>query len=105
MEANLYSGVFDGGSRSNSGSSIAVIDIDRQDGQISYGQLQGFVDAASGTTNIEADEKVALIMPNSLELIVGLFTVWAQGAAAAPFNPSFTSSEFKVCYSDTPWDT
>lgn len=94
---NLYQAVFvDDSKRNNTNESIAAINLGREGSQVSYDQLRVLVDDARGTMHVGAGEKVALVMPNSLELIIGLLAVWAQGAAAAPLNPSYTSAELKV---------
>ncbi|KAH8664611.1 hypothetical protein BX600DRAFT_362760, partial [Xylariales sp. PMI_506] len=67
---------------------------------VTYAQLRDIVDSTRARVNISSGERVALVMPNSLELIVGLLSVWAQGAAAAPLNPSYTSAEFKDLFND-----
>ena len=36
---------------------------------------------------------VAVMLPNSLELVIALFGAWRVGAAATPVNPTFTERE------------
>lgn len=93
--ANIYEAVFSNPDTQD-GTSVAAVDLGRQDESVSYAQLRRVVDMARTTTGIRAGENVALVMPNSLELIVGLLATWAQGAATAPLNPSYTAAEFRV---------
>jgi acyl-CoA synthetase (AMP-forming)/AMP-acid ligase II len=94
---NIYEAIFgDASGRHNNESAVAALDLGKSNDPITYARLQGLVDGLRVSSAIEAGEKVALVMPNSLELIVGLFATWAQGAATAPLNPSYTAIEFKV---------
>jgi acyl-CoA synthetase (AMP-forming)/AMP-acid ligase II len=93
--ANIYEAVF-GDSDKQNDTTVAAVDLGSKGESVSYAQLKRVVDVARTTTNIEAGENVALVMPNSMELIVGLLAMWAQGAATVPLNPSYTAVEFKV---------
>ena len=93
---NLYQRIFEEPIRPDASSAIAVVDVAKDGRQVSYAQLKRLVDNYRSTIPIKAGEKVALVMPNSLELIVGLLATWAQGGATAPLNPAYTSSEFQV---------
>jgi acyl-CoA synthetase (AMP-forming)/AMP-acid ligase II len=93
--ANIYEAVF-GNSDTQDDVRVATVDLGRQVKSVSYAQLKHVVDATRATTGIKAGENVALVMPNSLELIVGLLATWAEGAATAPLNPSYTAVEFRV---------
>jgi len=94
---NIYEAIFgDASGRHNNTSAVAAVDLGKSNDPITYTQLQRHVDTVRVTSAIVAGEKVALVMPNSLELVVGLFATWAQGAATAPLNPSYTAIEFKV---------
>ncbi|WP_128377166.1 class I adenylate-forming enzyme family protein [Streptomyces cavernae] len=42
---------------------------------------------------IGADDVVAVILPNRLELVVVMFAVWRLGAAVTPVNPELTDAE------------
>lgn len=88
---NIYGAAF-----SEASNAIAALPLGDSGTPVTYAQLKNHVDALRGATSINAGDKVALVMPNSLELIIGLFAVWAQGAATAPLNPAYTSTEFKV---------
>lgn len=95
----LYQRIFEEPIRPDASSAIAVVDVAKDGRQVSYAQLKRLVDNNRSTIPIKAGEKVALVMPNSLELIVGLLATWAQGGATVPLNPAYTSSEFRVCSS------
>jgi long-chain acyl-CoA synthetase len=98
---NIYEAVFgEAIGQHNKASAVAAVDLGKSNDPITYAQLQSHVDGLRASSTIEAGEKVALVMPNSLELVVGLFATWAQGAATAPLNPSYTAIEFRV--SSTP---
>ncbi|KAF2207335.1 hypothetical protein CERZMDRAFT_17344, partial [Cercospora zeae-maydis SCOH1-5] len=43
---------------------------------------------------------VALLMPNSPALIIGLLALWADGAAAVPLNPAYTPTELEPLFAD-----
>ena len=93
---NLYQRIFQEPIKPDAGSAVAVVDVAKDGRQFSYAQLKRLVDNNRSSIPIEKGEKVALVMPNSLELIVGLLATWAQGGATAPLNPAYTSSEFQV---------
>jgi long-subunit acyl-CoA synthetase (AMP-forming) len=93
---NVYEAIFGALDGQHDGKAVAVIDLDKDSEPVSYAQLKRTVDVTRATMGVKSGENVALVMPNSLELIVGLLATWAQGAATAPLNPSYTSVEFKV---------
>jgi acyl-CoA synthetase (AMP-forming)/AMP-acid ligase II len=94
---NIYEAVFGKASgHDNNASAAAAVDLGKSNDPITYAQLRSHVDGFRAASAIRAGEKVALVMPNSLELVVGLFATWAQGAATAPLNPSYTAVEFRV---------
>lgn len=90
--SNIYEAVFAG----QNDAAIAAIDLGKGSDPVTYARLQAHVNSARTASAIKAGDKVALVMPNSLELIVGLLAAWAQGAATAPLNPAYTSVEFRV---------
>jgi acyl-CoA synthetase (AMP-forming)/AMP-acid ligase II len=104
---NIYEAVFGEANRrdNNSTLAVAVVDLGKSNDPITYAQLQALVDNTRLSSAIKTGEKVALVMPNSLELVVGLFATWAQGAATAPLNPSYTSIEFRVSDNSMYWST
>lgn len=93
---NIYEAVFGETRNSHDGSSIAAIDLGKDGARVAYNELQAQVDGVRAATDIKPGETLALVMPNSLELIVGLLASWAEGAATAPLNPAYTSVEFRV---------
>lgn len=44
---------------------------------------------------------LAIMLPNSLELLIGILAAWRVGAAATPINPTFTSRELDYQLSDS----
>jgi acyl-CoA synthetase (AMP-forming)/AMP-acid ligase II len=93
---NVYEAVFGALDGQHDGKAVAAIDLGKDSEPVSYAQLRRTVDITRATLGVKSGENVALVMPNSLELIVGLLATWAQGAATAPLNPSYTSVEFRV---------
>lgn len=93
---NIYEAVLGSANGHDESSSIAAVDLGKDGKAISYAQLQRCVDGVRAAASIKSGDKVGLVMPNSLELIIGLLAVWAEGAATAPLNPAYTATEFKV---------
>lgn len=93
---NIYNAVFEPSRVSYTGSSLAAIVLGNYERRFTYSQLKDVVETNRAATSVQPGEKIALVMPNSLELVIGLFTIWAQGAAAAPLNPAYTAVEFRV---------
>lgn len=44
---------------------------------------------------------LAIMLPNSLELLIGILAAWRVGAAATPVNPTFTSRELEYQLADS----
>lgn len=44
-------------------------------------------------TGVGAGDVVAVMMPNSIGLLVAILAAWRIGAAATPINPTFTARE------------
>jgi long-chain acyl-CoA synthetase len=64
--------------------------------RLSYGDLAGCVSAFAQellARKIGAGSRVALLMHNSIDMVVALFGVMAAGAQLAPLNPAYTSNE------------
>lgn len=93
---NIYEAIFGDARQSHNTSSVAAIDLGKDGARVTYNELQSKVDGFRATANIKPGETIALVMPNSLELVVGLLASWAEGAATAPLNPAYTSVEFRV---------
>ena len=49
---------------------------------------------------VGADDVVAIVLPNRLELIIALFAAWRLGAAATPVNPALTTAEMQYQVDD-----
>ncbi|CAK1359052.1 Peroxisomal-coenzyme A synthetase [Cercospora beticola] len=96
---NLYDAVF----RRNDGQSPeneAIRTLRGSAAKTTYNSLKGNVDFLRSVANFQSKENVALVMPNSPELIVGLLALWADGAAAVPLNPAYTAAEFEPLFKD-----
>ena len=92
---NLYDAIF----RRNDGQSPeseAIRTLGGSTATTTYTDLKENVDFLRSVANFQSKETVALVMPNSPELIVGLLALWADGAAAVPLNPAYTAAEFEV---------
>lgn len=50
---------------------------------------------------IGAGDVLAIMLPNSLELLIALLGAWRVGAAATPINPTFTARELDYQLSDS----
>ncbi|MDI6022563.1 AMP-binding protein [Leucobacter sp. UT-8R-CII-1-4] len=50
---------------------------------------------------IGANDVLAVMLPNSLELLIALLGAWRIGAAATPINPTFTARELDYQLSDS----
>jgi acyl-CoA synthetase (AMP-forming)/AMP-acid ligase II len=71
--------------------------------EVTYGQLQSQIEAVTVALReggIEAGAPVAIVLPNSLELlVVFLATTWTR-AVAAPLNPGYKVEEFRFYMED-----
>jgi len=43
----------------------------------------------------QAGDAIAVVVPNSIDFVVGVFAAWALGAIAVPLNPKFREDELK----------
>lgn len=50
---------------------------------------------------IGAGDVLGIMLPNSLELLIGLLAAWRVGAAATPINPTFTARELQYQLDDS----
>lgn len=50
---------------------------------------------------VGAGDVLAIMLPNSLELLIGILAAWRVGAAATPVNPTFTSRELDYQLADS----
>nr|WP_271209123.1 AMP-binding protein [Rhodococcus wratislaviensis] len=67
-----------------------------EDRELTYAEVTRYVSAAAeqfADAGVGPGDVVALMLPNRLELLIGLFAAWRLGAAATPINPVFTPSE------------
>ena len=74
------------------------------DGQvISYGQLADHVARLAGclaSAGAQRGDRVAFTLPNGPDVIQLMLAITALGAAAAPLNPTYTTSEYEFYLSD-----
>lgn len=64
--------------------------------ELTYGEFAARVEAVAAQfagLGVGADSVVAVMLPNRIELLVGLVAAWRIGAAATPVNPTFTVAE------------
>ena len=64
--------------------------------QISYGELERQSDvlaAALVAQGVEKGDRVALLMPNCPQIVIGQLAAWKAGAVAAPISPLFSEPE------------
>lgn len=50
---------------------------------------------------VGAGDVLAIMLPNSLELLIGILGAWRVGAAATPINPTFTARELDYQLADS----
>jgi long-chain acyl-CoA synthetase len=70
---------------------------------ISYTELERQSDilaAALVELGIRKGERVALILPNSPQLVIGEFGIWKAGAIAVPMNPLYTENELEYAFNE-----
>ncbi|MBM3161837.1 MAG: long-chain fatty acid--CoA ligase [Chlorobi bacterium] len=63
---------------------------------ISYGEVERESNALAESLiqlGVERGDRVALLMPNSPQLVIGELAVWKIGAVAVPLNPLYTKTE------------
>jgi acyl-CoA synthetase (AMP-forming)/AMP-acid ligase II len=66
------------------------------DGEFSYADVSRRVEAIAeqfAAAGVRRGDVVAIMLPNRVELLLGLFAAWRLGAAATPVNPVFTANE------------
>ncbi len=66
--------------------------------QISYGELEWRSDAlaqALVANGVKKGDRVAIVMPNTPQFVIGQFAIWKAGAVAAPINPLYTAPELE----------
>jgi long-chain acyl-CoA synthetase len=64
--------------------------------ELSYAKVACRVDAVAGqfaAAGVGRGDVVAVMLPNRVELLLGLMAAWRLGAVATPVNPVFTANE------------
>lgn len=64
--------------------------------ELTYGEVATRVDAVAeqfAALGVGRGDVVAVMLPNRVELLLGLMAAWRLGAAATPINPVFTANE------------
>jgi long-chain acyl-CoA synthetase len=56
--------------------------------------------AGLAATGISRGDRVALVLPNCPQLILGLHAVWKAGAIAVPVNPYYTEHELELVFNE-----
>src|SRR5207244_8234368 len=80
---------------------VPAADADRvclrdEERELTYTEVTRYVDAVAeqfADAGVGPGDVVAVMLPNRLELLVGLLAAWRCGAAATPINPVFTARE------------
>ena len=87
----------------NYGSSSPAIIIPETGLQLSYGDLKHHIQSLQTTLaeiGISPQSAVSISLINGLEFAISFLAVGAQGAIAAPLNPSYTQSEVEFYVDD-----
>jgi len=66
------------------------------DGELTHAEVARRVEAAAeqfAAAGVGRGDVVAVMLPNRVELLLGLMAAWRLGAAATPVNPVFTPNE------------
>ena len=66
------------------------------DTELTYAEVAGRVEALAeqfAAAGVGRGDVVAVMLPNRVELLLGLMAAWRLGAAATPVNPVFTANE------------
>lgn len=69
-----------------------------QGGRLSYGEvdrLSAVLASALIELGVEAGERVALLLPNSPQIVLSFLAVWKVGGIAVPLNPLYTEYELE----------
>ena len=64
--------------------------------ELTYAEVARRVDAVAeqfAAAGVGRGDVVAVMLPNQVELLLGLMAAWRLGAAATPVNPVFTANE------------
>jgi long-chain acyl-CoA synthetase len=71
--------------------------------RLSYGELERLSDAfaaALAAKGVEKGDRVALLMPNCPQFVIGQLGAWKAGAIAVPVNPLYTGRELSHMLGD-----
>jgi long-chain acyl-CoA synthetase len=74
------------------------------DGSLTWAELAAQVDGlahALAARGVTPGQRVAIVLPNTVEFAVGYFAVLRAGAVAVPLNPAYTEPELAVQLSDS----
>jgi long-chain acyl-CoA synthetase len=63
-------------------------------------QLSNTLGAALIAKGVKKGDRVALVLPNSPQSLIGLFGIWKAGGIAVPLNPLYTESELEFALQD-----
>jgi long-chain acyl-CoA synthetase len=80
---------------------LAVIDGNKR---INYAQLQAFIDRFSNDlieAGVGTSDRIALILPNCLEFVVGFYATVRVGAISLPLNPLLKNDEITYYLKDS----
>jgi long-chain acyl-CoA synthetase len=69
------------------GASISYADLDNSSNALATGLAK---------LGIQKGDRVALLLPNSPQTIIGEFGIWKAGAIAVPMNPLYTEHELEI---------
>ena len=73
------------------------------DVRLSHAELAELVDALAGklqAAGVGPGDRVAVVLPNGVELVAILFALASLGAATVPLNPAYTEPEFRFYLDD-----
>lgn len=68
-------------------------------GSFSYAQLRSLIESLQRSLQaggVKPTQRIAMSLPNGMELIAAFLAVTNNSAVAAPLNPAYTTDEVKV---------
>ncbi|WP_064233760.1 non-ribosomal peptide synthetase [Rhodococcus sp. AJR001] len=71
---------------------------------LTYGQLDAYANVVAErltAAGVGPDDVVALIVPRSVEWVVGMLAAWKAGAAYGPIDPSYPQDRIEAIIADT----
>ncbi|MGR6027322.1 amino acid adenylation domain-containing protein [Rhodococcus erythropolis] len=71
---------------------------------LTYGQLDAYANVVAErltAAGVGPDDVVALIVPRSVEWVVGMLAAWKAGAAYGPIDPSYPQDRIEAIVADT----